>query len=254
MTLLEMAFAGHCGLEIDLADVPGDPLAKLFSEEAGVVVQVPREHLAQLQARAQALDLGSCLHVLGSAVTGDAIVIRNGEQQLLNEQRPRLQQLWSRTSFELQSLRDNPDCAREEYEAIGSDDPGLSAQLSYDPQDDISAPFIATGVRPPIAILREQGVNGQVEMAAAFHRAGFNATDVHMSDLHSSRRSLSEFKALVGLWRLFLWRRIGRRRGLGQEHLFNSRLRDEFAAFFERDDCSLWAYATAARWCLPSRT
>tara|TARA_R110001592_G_scaffold363248_3_gene682138 strand:+ start:38458 stop:42354 length:3897 start_codon:yes stop_codon:yes gene_type:complete len=236
VTLLEMAFAGHCGLDIDLAAVPGDPLAKLFNEEAGAVLQVSRADLAQLQLSARALGLDNCLHLIGSVAAGDSIVIRDGENTLMQDSRQRLQQLWARTSYEIQSLRDHPDCAREEYERIVAADAGLSARLTFDPADDISAPYIATGVRPLVAILREQGVNGQVEMGAAFHRAGFAAVDVHMSDLHSGRRDLSEFKGLVACGGFSYGDVLGAGEGWAKSILFNERLRAEFATFFARQD------------------
>jgi phosphoribosylformylglycinamidine synthase len=236
VTLLEMAFAGHCGLDIDLAEVPGDALAKLFNEEAGAVLQVSRAFLENIQARAEALGLGNCLHVIGTAAVGDTITIRNGDNALVNDSRQRLQQLWARTSFEIQSLRDHPDCARQEYERIVAEDRGLSVQLSFDPSEDISAPYINTGARPRVAILREQGVNGQVEMGAAFHRAGFAAVDVHMSDLHSGRRELSEFRGLVACGGFSYGDVLGAGEGWAKSILFNERLRAEFAAFFERED------------------
>ena len=236
VTLLEMAFAGHCGVDIDLAGVPGEALAKLFNEEAGAVLQVSRVDLAKLQARAAALGLDDCLHTIGSASVGDTIAIRDGDHTLIDDSRQRLQQLWARTSYEMQSMRDHPDCAREEYERIVAADAGLSAQLSFDPASDVSAPYIATGVRPMVAILREQGVNGQVEMGAAFHRAGFAAVDVHMSDLHSGRRELSEFKGLVACGGFSYGDVLGAGEGWAKSILFNERLRNEFAAFFERQD------------------
>jgi phosphoribosylformylglycinamidine synthase len=236
VTLLEMAFAGHCGVDIDLAGVPGEALAKLFNEEAGAVLQLSRVDLARLQVRAEALGLDNCLHDIGCASVGDTIVIRDGDNGLINDSRQRLQQLWARTSYEIQSMRDHPDCAREEYERIVSADAGLSAQLSFDPAQDISAPYIATGVRPMVAILREQGVNGQMEMAAAFHRAGFAAVDVHMSDLHNGRRQLSEFRGLVACGGFSYGDVLGAGEGWAKSILFNERLRAEFAAFFERED------------------
>ena len=236
VTLLEMAFAGHCGVDIDLAGVPGEALAKLFNEEAGAVLQLAQVDLARLRVRAQALGLDNCLHDIGSASVGDTIAICDGDKVLINDSRQRLQQLWARTSYEIQSMRDHPECAREEYERIVSADPGLSAQLTFDPADNISAPYIATGMRPMVAILREQGVNGQMEMAAAFHRAGFAAVDVHMSDLHTGRRQLSQFRGLVACGGFSYGDVLGAGEGWAKSILFNERLRAEFAAFFERED------------------
>ncbi len=236
VTLLEMAFAGHCGLAVDLGDVPGEALAKLFCEEAGAVLQLPRGDLPALRARAGELGLGDCLYAIGQAIAGDEITVTSGDVALVGDSRQRLQQLWARTSYEIQALRDHPDCAREEYERITAADPGLSAKLAFDPAQDISAPYIATGVRPAVAILREQGVNGQVEMAAAFHRAGFAAFDVHMSDLHAGRRDLKDFKGLVACGGFSYGDVLGAGEGWAKSILFNERLREQFSAFFARDD------------------
>jgi phosphoribosylformylglycinamidine synthase len=236
VTLLEMAFAGRCGFEVDFSGVPGEPLAKLFCEEAGVVLQLADGEIVGLLARAAELGLAGCLHVIGRALPGDAVTVREGGAVILQASRARLQQLWARTSFELQSLRDDPDCAREEFERIAADDPGLSAQLSFDPAEDIAAPYVATGARPQVAILREQGVNGQVEMAAAFHRAGFAPVDVHMSDLLEGRRSLAQFRGLVACGGFSYGDVLGAGEGWAKSILFNVGLRDQFAVFFERPD------------------
>ena len=236
VTLLEMAFAGHCGLQLDLGALPGQPLAQLFSEEAGAVVQLRRADLAAFSARAAELGLGDCLHLLGEATAGDVIAIRSGATDLLTDSRARLQQLWARTSYEIQSLRDHPECARQEYERIAAADPGLSMALSFDAQEDISAPYIATGVRPAVAILREQGVNGQVEMAAAFHRAGFATFDVHMSDLLAGRQDLVGFRGLVACGGFSYGDVLGAGEGWAKSVLFNPRLRDAFGEFFARQD------------------
>jgi phosphoribosylformylglycinamidine synthase len=219
-----------------LASVPGDALAKLFSEEVGAVLQVADEELAALQASAVALGLGDCLHRIGSATTGDDIIIADGPAICLRDSRSRLQQLWARTSYEIQALRDNPECARQEYERVTRDDPGLSVQLGFDPAEDICAPYIATGVRPAVAILREQGVNGHVEMAAAFHRAGFTPVDVHMSDIFSGRRDLAEFKGLVACGGFSYGDVLGAGEGWAKSILFNPQLRGAFSDFFQRDD------------------
>ncbi|MEM6581414.1 MAG: phosphoribosylformylglycinamidine synthase [Pseudomonadota bacterium] len=236
VTLLEMTFAGRCGVRIDLAGLPGEALEKLFSEEAGAVLQIARAQLPDFLSRAQGLGLAECLHTIGAPLAGDDIIISDDEVEVVRDSRRRLQQLWSRTSYEIQSLRDNPDCAKEEYERVLQEDAGLSAQLTFDPEDDISAPFIAKGVRPRVAILREQGVNGQVEMAAAFHRAGFAAVDVHMSDLQHGRVMLSDFKGLVACGGFSYGDVLGAGEGWAKSILFNPRLRDAFAAFFANED------------------
>ena len=236
VTLLEMAFAGHCGLQVDLGSLPGRPLAKLFNEEAGAVLQLPRDDLEAFRARAAELGLADCLHLLGEATAGDVIAVREGSASLLEDSRARLQQLWARTSYEIQALRDHPECALEEYQRVLADEPGLSAQLGFDPADDISAPYVATGVRPPVAILREQGVNGQVEMAAAFHRAGFAAIDVHMSDLLAGRQDLARFRGLVACGGFSYGDVLGAGEGWAKSILFNPALRDAFSAFFAREE------------------
>ncbi len=235
-TLVEMAFAGHCGLDIDIASLGTDALPALFAEEIGAVLQVASADVPALRQRAEALGLGDCLHDIGRAVAGDAIVLADASGVLLEDSRTRLQQLWSRTSYEIQALRDNPDCAREEFERIAAEDPGLSARLSFDPAEDIAAPYINTGARPRLAVLREQGVNGQVEMAAAFHRAGFSPVDVHMSDLMSGRHSLAEFKGLVACGGFSYGDVLGAGEGWAKSIRFNPGLREQFQAFFQRDD------------------
>ena len=236
VTLAEMAFAGHCGMNVDLAAVPGDDLARLFNEEAGAVLQVADADLENLLARAAALGLDGCVHIIGEASAGDELVLRDGDRQLLASDRVRLQQLWTRTSYEIQALRDNPDCAAEEFARIAAPDPGLSASLRFDPADDISAPYIASGARPAVAILREQGVNGHVEMAAAFHRAGFAPVDVHMSDFLAGRRSLDEFKGLVACGGFSYGDVLGAGEGWAKSILFNAGVRETFSRFFHRDD------------------
>ena len=236
VTLLEMAFAGRCGLDLDLATVAGRPLQQLFAEEAGAVVQLAAADVPAVLARAEALGLAACLHPLGRAVTGDEVIISAAGSTLLRDSRSRLQALWARTSYEIAALRDNPDCAAEEYQRLQASDPGLSARVGFDPQEDIAAPYIATGVRPRVAVLREQGVNGHVEMAAAFHRAGFTAVDVHMSDLHAGSRSLAEFKGLVACGGFSYGDVLGAGEGWAKSILFNPALREQFSAFFARED------------------
>jgi phosphoribosylformylglycinamidine synthase len=235
-TLLEMAFAGRCGLQIELAGLRGAALDKLFNEEAGAVLQIADSQLEIFRSRAVELGLQDCLHVIGQAVSGDVVSMADGAQMLLRDSRARLQQLWARTSYEIQALRDHPDCALEEHQRHTADDPGLSVALSYDVAEDISAPFIATGARPRVAILREQGVNGQVEMAAAFHRAGFAPFDVHMSDILSGRTDLAQFRGLVACGGFSYGDVLGAGEGWAKSILFNESVRAEFSAYFQRED------------------
>ncbi|MEW8461210.1 MAG: phosphoribosylformylglycinamidine synthase subunit PurQ, partial [Candidatus Thiodiazotropha endolucinida] len=146
------------------------------------------------------------------------------------------QQAWSETTRQMQALRDNPDCAQEEYDRIAEADPGIQIKLNFDPDEDIASPMVATGIRPPMAILREQGVNGQLEMAAAFHRAGFECVDVHMSDIIEGRVGLSGFRGLVACGGFSYGDVLGAGEGWAKSALFNSRARDEFEAFFNRRD------------------
>ncbi len=240
-TLVEMAFAGHCGLDVDVQALGGScDLNKLFSEEAGAVLQISSANVNAVISRAGELGLGDCIAVIGSARAGDEIRIANGDEVLLADSRARLQQLWARTSFEVQSLRDNPQCAQEEFDRISSEDPGLSASLSFDPSEDICASLIVTCTepegRPRVAILREQGVNGQVEMAAAFYSAGFNPIDVHMSDILSGRQDLRRFKGLVACGGFSYGDVLGAGEGWAKSILFNEPVRKQFAEFFERED------------------
>ncbi|QFU75072.1 phosphoribosylformylglycinamidine synthase [Halioglobus maricola] len=235
-TLAEMAFAGHCGLAVDIAAIAGDDLERLFNEEAGAVLQVGTADLAALQARAVELGLGDCTHVIGTAVAGESLAINDGEREVIAALRPEIQKLWARTSYEIQALRDNPDCAREEFERIGTGELGLSAQLAFDPSEDIAAPMIATGARPRIAVLREQGVNGHVEMAAAFHKAGFAPFDVHMSDILGGRVGLADFKGLVACGGFSYGDVLGAGEGWAKSILFNEAVREEFSNYFNRDD------------------
>ncbi|MEH6590593.1 MAG: phosphoribosylformylglycinamidine synthase [Halioglobus sp.] len=235
-TLVEMMFAGRCGVTVDIGKLPGSAMDILFNEEAGAVLQIEGNEVDSVIARATALGLGDCTRVIGSACVEEQLNIQHNGASVFSESRATLQQLWARTSFEIQSLRDNPACADEEYRRIVMPDPGLSTNLSFDITEDICAPYINTGVRPKIAILREQGVNGHVEMAAAFHRAGFNAIDVHMSDILSGRMELTAFKGLVACGGFSYGDVLGAGEGWAKSILFNPAARDQFAAYFERSD------------------
>jgi phosphoribosylformylglycinamidine synthase len=171
-------------------------------------------------------------------VTGhDEIRISCGDEVLFSAPRSALHRLWSQTTWQMQTRRDNPESARQEYDRLlDPEDPGLTPSLTFDPTEDRAAPFLATGTRPRMAVLREQGVNGQVEMAAAFDRAGFEARDVHMSDVIAGRVSLADFNGFVAPGGFSYGDTLGGGEGWAKSILFNSRARDEFAAFFERKD------------------
>jgi phosphoribosylformylglycinamidine synthase len=236
-TLVEMAFAGHCGLDVDLAPLGNDPIAALFSEELGAVVQVRETELAAVRAAFATAGLGELVAVVGRPTDDGCVRIRAGDQVLLDEARRELRDAWSQTSYRMQALRDHPDSAREEHAGrLDDDDPGLWAEPSFDPDEDIAAPFIGRGARPRIAVLREQGVNSQVEMAAAFHRAGFEPVDVHMSDLVTGRRALDEFAGLVACGGFSYGDVLGAGEGWAKTILYNARSRAQFEAFFARPD------------------
>ena len=232
----EMAFAARAGAEIDVDDLGEDPLAALFSEELGAVVQVREEQLSEVLARLQAAGLDQALHVVGRPRGDRRLSIRRRAEEWYGASRAGLQQVWAETSYRMQALRDNPECAQAQFDAVADDhDPGLHSRLSFDPAEDISAPFIHSA-RPRVAILREQGVNGHVEMAAAFDRAGFASVDVHMSDIIAGRLRLQDFHGLAACGGFSYGDVLGAGGGWAKSILFNARARDEFAAFFARGD------------------
>lgn len=233
-TLAEMAFAGHCGLEIDLAELQGDAASVLFNEELGAVIQV---RMADANAILAALNQTLSAHIVGTVTNQNQINITQNGKAIFADTRVNLHRMWSETTYHMQSLRDNPACAQQEYDRILNDaDTGLQAHTTYDINDNIAAPYISTGVRPTMAILREQGVNGQVEMAAAFDRAGFASHDIHMSDIIAGRVSLKDFAGLVACGGFSYGDVLGAGEGWAKSILFNSRANDEFSAFFNRND------------------
>ena len=235
-TVAEMLFAGRLGIDLDISDVPGETLAALFNEELGAVIQVKNNELHQVSELFERAGLEDCVHVIGRVVDGQQLRIFKAGQELFSAGRGQLRQTWSELSYRMQALRDNPDCARQQFERLADDnDPGLSAWLTFDVNDDICARF-ADSDRPKVAILREQGVNGHVEMAAAFDRAGFAAIDVHMTDIIAGRVSLAEFTGLVACGGFSYGDVLGAGGGWAKSILFNPKARDEFAAFFARKD------------------
>ncbi|MGA1562740.1 MAG: phosphoribosylformylglycinamidine synthase, partial [Gammaproteobacteria bacterium] len=239
VALSEMAFASRCGLRIELDAVAGHgtALAAMFAEELGAVIQIRARDLSAVQDILRTHGLLSHTHVVGAAQPGNAVAIHHGGQILLNLERSALHRVWSETTHQMQALRDNADCAREEYDRLlDQNDPGLHFDLRFDPAEDVAAPYIAKGVRPKVAIVREQGVNGQIEMAAAFDRAGFAAVDVHMSDLHSGAVALEDFQGMVACGGFSYGDVLGAGEGWAKSILFNERTRDQFSAFFARND------------------
>ncbi|MFA7552978.1 MAG: phosphoribosylformylglycinamidine synthase [Spongiibacteraceae bacterium] len=236
VTLAEMAFAGHCGVDINIEGLGEDAIAALFNEEVGVAVQIKVADRDAVLAIFEQQGLAAAVSCVATINHDDKLRVRCGDSVLLENQRSYYQRIWSETSFRIQSLRDNPDCAQQEFDGLLADNPGLSTKLSFDLNEDIAAPFINTGARPRAAILREQGVNGQLEMAAAFDRAGFEAVDVHMSDILAGRVELDQFKALAACGGFSYGDVLGAGEGWAKTILFNSRARDQFQQFFHRDD------------------
>ena len=234
-TLLEMSFAERTrGLDIDVGD---DPVAELFAEEVGVVVGVAERQVARVGARARLAGL-ECSQV-AMLRDDERIVIRRGDIELFASTRADLERTWASTSHAMQRLRDDAECADEEFGLIDEAESGLVFNAAFDPEHDIVAPLVATSRRPRVAILREQGVNGQIEMAAAFDRAGFEAVDVHMSDLFGRTGYLDEFQALVACGGFSYGDVLGGGGGWAKSILFEPRVRDAFAAFFDRDTLAL---------------
>lgn len=234
-TLAEMAFAGHCGIDCDISALTGDIASALFNEELGAVIQVRRSDtpvvLTQLNNA-----LADCVYLIGKVNNANNIVIKKDDISF-SDKRIHLHRMWSETTFHMQSLRDNPVCAQQEYDRIlDNSDVGMQPHLTFDINDNISAPYVNKGIRPKMAVLREQGVNGQTEMAAAFDRAGFDSIDVHMSDIISGKVSLNKFAGLVACGGFSYGDVLGAGEGWAKSILFNSRARDEFSQFFARDD------------------
>lgn len=239
-TAVEMAFAGHCGLRLGLDALgvtAGQVNEALFSEELGAVLQVRTVDVPAVLELFNQQGLQGCVHAIGQPQAGNSIEISLNGQQLYQEQRSQLQRIWSETSYQIERLRDNSDCVQQEFDALLDEkNPGLSAQLSFDPAQDICAPYVNTGSRPKVAILREQGSNGQVELAAAFDRAGFAAVDVHTSDLLAGRISLEQMKGLAVSAGFSFGDAFGAGAGWANSILLNPQLHDQFAGFFARGD------------------
>ncbi len=232
----EMLFAGRLGVSLQIDCLGDDLLAALFNEELGAVLQVSRQDTDEVVGLFEQAGFANGIHIVGSLDNSQELSIYRGDKMIFSASRAELQSTWSEVSYRMQALRDNPDCARQQFEKIADDDdPGLHAVLTFDANKDICAPFVKT-TKPKIAILREQGVNGHVEMAAAFDRAGFTSVDVHMSDIIHGRHSLSGFNGLVACGGFSYGDVLGAGGGWAKSILFNSRARDEFAAFFARPD------------------
>ncbi|EKF9790673.1 phosphoribosylformylglycinamidine synthase [Vibrio cholerae] len=237
VTLAEMAFAGHCGIKANIETLGDDALAALFNEELGAVIQVKNDELNAVLATLAAHGLEACAHVIGEVEASDRLLITCGEEVLIERSRTELRTIWAEMTHKMQALRDNSACADQEFAAKQDNrDPGLNAKLTYDVQADVAAPYIAKGVRPKMAILREQGVNSHVEMAAAFDRAGFDAVDVHMSDILTGQTVLDAYQGLVACGGFSYGDVLGAGEGWAKSILFNAQAREQFEQFFQRKD------------------
>jgi phosphoribosylformylglycinamidine synthase len=260
-TLCEMAFAGRAGVSVNLdiltmegehASDHGDAknwasqvgerrndltLRALFNEELGAVVQVRTSEKSDVMNVLRSFDLGACSHIIGKVNDRGVVEFTRDTKVIYNKRRSELHRLWSETSWRIARLRDNPACVDQEYDRLlDEQDPGFTPKLVHDTTVNIAAPFIATGARPTVAILREQGVNSHIETAWAMHQAGFNAVDVHMSDLIAGRAKLDDFKGLIAVGGFSYGDVLGAGEGWAKTILFNPELKAAFAAFFGRGD------------------
>jgi phosphoribosylformylglycinamidine synthase len=234
-TVLEMAFAAGVGLDLDTTALDADPFRALFAEELGAVVEVAAADVDHV--RAVLVAAGARVHSIGRAVSGDRVRVSHAGQVVIDTRRGELRARWSHVSHQIARRRDDATCADEEH-ALRTDPAalGLSASLSFDPASDIAAPFVARGARPRVAILREQGVNGQIEMAAAFTRAGFDAVDVHMTDLIEGRADLADCRGAIACGGFSFGDVLGAGRGWAATFRYNERARAAIGRFIDRAD------------------
>lgn len=259
-SVCEMAFAGHTGVSLNLDMLTIDAYAAdwgdykirpeqvavqrneltlkaLFNEELGAVLQVPSAERDAVMQVLRAAGLSAHSHVIGSLNPADEIEVFRDGKKIWGKPRAELAKIWSDVSYRISSLRDNPACAQAEFDAWSdTTDPGMSPIVGFDPQENVAAPFINKGARPRVAILREQGCNSQVEMAWAFDRSGFEAWDVHMTDLQSGSADLSGFQGLVAVGGFSYGDVLGAGEGWARSILFNTQLSDQFAQYFARSD------------------
>lgn len=236
-TICEMSFAGHTGVNVRLDNLGEENIPAMFAEEIGAVIQVKTEDAETVMNILSGHGLANCIFEIGSLRSDDRIVFTRDGNDVINEPRQFFRKIWAQTTYQMQSLRDNPECARQEYEAKDeSNDRGLFAELTFDINEDVAAPYISKGIAPKVAILREQGVNSHGEMAAAFNRAGFTCVDVHMSDVLSGRVKLDDFKGFAACGGFSYGDVLGAGEGWAKSILFNSTAADEFSKFFNRKD------------------
>jgi len=260
-TLTEMAFAGRAGLSInlDMLTLEGEhaadwgdaknwagqvaerrnelTLRALFSEELGAVIQVRAEEKSAVMDVLRSFNLGACSHIIGKPNDRGVIEFTRDAKLIYTEARSALHRLWSETSWRISRMRENPATADAEYaRLLDETDPGITPKVTFDLADNVAAPFLATGVRPRVAILREQGVNSHIETAWVMHQAGFAAIDVHMSDLIAGRVKLADFQGVIAVGGFSYGDVLGAGEGWAKSILFNPALSDQFAQFFARTD------------------
>ncbi|MGS1080412.1 phosphoribosylformylglycinamidine synthase [Pseudoxanthomonas beigongshangi] len=236
-TLCEMAFTSHLGLDINLDGWGDDPFRTLFAEELGAVVQVADEDRAAFADLVERHALTECAQRIARPTTAPVVRVHQDGETLSEWRWEALFDAWWSVTHAMQKLRDNPEAADQERETARQfAASGLKPKLVFDPAEDVAAPFIASGARPKVAILREQGVNGQIEMASIFDRVGFDAYDVHMSDLIAGRVSLADFKGFAACGGFSYGDVLGAGRGWATSILERSALREAFATFFARSD------------------
>jgi phosphoribosylformylglycinamidine synthase len=246
-TLCEMAFTGRCGLSVNLdaliafdksaAKPAQKTLPVLFSEELGAVIQVRSRDKEAVLKVLHDNQLGVASHLIGTLTGRDLIELSRDGKVVYTQARSKLHRIWSETSWRIARLRDNPACADMEYDRIlDTSDPGITPKVPFDIREDIAAPFIAKGIRPRVAILREQGVNSHVETAYVMHKSGFTAVDVHMSDLIAGRAKLDDFKGVIAVGGFSYGDVLGAGEGWAKTILFNAKLSEQFATFFARND------------------
>jgi len=239
ITALEMAFAAGLGLQLDLTAVHADPFRALFAEELGAILEVPTQHLAAVKSALAQFTV----HSIGRAIGGNDITVQHAGNLVVEATRGELRARWSHVTHQIARRRDDTACADEEHAsrivAGSSRNPGLTTALTFDPAENIAAPFIAKGVRPRVAIIREQGVNGQIEMAAAFTRAGFDAVDIHMTDLIEGRVDLSDMRGAVACGGFSFGDVLGAGRGWAATFRYNARAQSAIRTFVDRADTFL---------------
>jgi phosphoribosylformylglycinamidine synthase len=236
VTLLEMAFAGHCGLQVDVSTLGEEFVGALTAEEVGVVIQVASDNIEKVEEILAKHNLSSLSHWIGTVTDSSSIEIRSNDKVVLKGDRKTYQAMWAETSYKMQALRDNEQCAEQEFNVIQNNELAeISTAVSFDINEDITVEFDRNN-RPKVAVLREQGVNGQQEMAAAFDKAGFEAVDVHMTDILSGKKTFAEFKGLVACGGFSYGDVLGAGRGWANSILLNPIARNAFKTFFERED------------------